>query len=251
MKKLFFAILFISFFASGQNTALFEEANKLYNEGDYEGAINKYEKILESGEHSAELYFNLGNANYKLNHVAPTIYYYEKALLLAPNDEDIRNNMAFAQNMTLDAIETLPQTGIAKMVENSVGRLSYDTWAVLSIVFMILFVATFLFYYFSFKQNLKRLFFITSILAIFLCVLSVSMAFHEYNAVRNDRPAIVFAIESAVKSEPNDRGENVFLLHEGTKVNVTAELNGWKKIKLADGKIGWISSEDIRELKNL
>ncbi|NAS31119.1 tetratricopeptide repeat protein [Flavobacteriaceae bacterium R38] len=253
MKKLIFAIilLFSSFNFAQDNEALFEEANKLYNEGDYEGAIERYEKIVAKGQHSAAIYYNLGNAHYKLNNVAPTIYFYEKALLLSPNDEDINNNISFARNMTLDDIEVLPQTGFNKLIEKSIGKLSYDTWAILSILFIILFVITFLLYYFSFKQQIKRLYFILSALSILICVFSVVFAFQEYNSIQKDRPAIIFAVESDVKSEPNERSENVFLLHEGTKVNVLEELNDWKKIKLLDGKIGWIPQDDLKELKAL
>lgn len=68
----FYLIAFLGF---SQNEALFELGNKLYNDGDYEGAILKYETILKDGKHSAELYFNLGNAHYKLDHIAPSIYY--------------------------------------------------------------------------------------------------------------------------------------------------------------------------------
>ena len=75
-------ILVFCFFSTivfSQNDTLFDEANALYNDGKYAEAIDKYETILDSGQHSAELYFNLGNANYKLNNIAPSIYYYEKA----------------------------------------------------------------------------------------------------------------------------------------------------------------------------
>lgn len=252
MKKLFFLLLILLAFSKldAQNKTLFDEGNTLYNEGDYKGAIEKYTSILESGEHSAALYYNMANANYKLNNIAPTLYYYEKALLLAPNDEDIKNNIVFAQNMTLDAIEVLPQTGFTKIVENSVGKLTYNNWAIVSIVFMFLFVITFLLYYFSYKQQLKRLFFILSITSIAICIFSVIFSFQEFNKFQNDRPAIIFAIESNVKSEPNNRSEDVFLLHEGTKVSVLDDLNDWKKIRLDDGKIGWIPKIDLKELKD-
>ena len=74
---------------------LFEQGNALYNDGNYTEAIEKYQAILKQGKHSAELYFNLGNSYYKLNNIAPSIYYYEKALQLAPDDKDILNNISF------------------------------------------------------------------------------------------------------------------------------------------------------------
>ena len=91
----------------------------MYNEGKYAEAISLYESILATKKHSAALYFNLANAHYKLNHIAPSIYYYEKALQLNPNDSDIKNNLAFAQNMTIDAINDVPEVGFSKLINNT------------------------------------------------------------------------------------------------------------------------------------
>lgn len=251
MKKLLTIIVATaSFFAYAQNDALFKEANSFYNEGEYQKAIANYLKVLETGQHSVSLYYNLGNAYYKVNQIAPSIYYYEKALLLDPNDADVKNNLLFAQNMTIDAIDVLPQTGFTKLVENMISKFSYHTWAVASIVFMILFVTNFLGYYFSIYQNKKRLFFAICLIALIACGLSFAFAYHQYNTIKNQRPAIIFEKETEVRSEPNDRSEEVFLLHEGTKVNVQDELGEWKKIRLTDGKTGWLPTKTLREIKD-
>ena len=91
-----------------QNEQTFEQANDLYNSGYYKEAIDRYDSILEADQHSAELYFNLANCYYKLNEIGPSIFYYEKALKLAPNDSDILNNLGYAQKMTIDAIQEVP-----------------------------------------------------------------------------------------------------------------------------------------------
>lgn len=123
---------FIGTLGFSQNNNLFEQGNTLYNNGDFEKAIAKYESIIDAGEHSASLYFNLANAHYKLNHIAPSIYYYEKALKLAPNDKEIKNNIAFARNMTIDAIEKTPEIGFSKFSKNVTNWLTFDNWAKLS-----------------------------------------------------------------------------------------------------------------------
>ena len=133
-----------------QNETLFEQGNTLYNDGNYTLAIEKYQSILDNGKHSAELYFNLGNAYYKLNNIAPSIYYYEKALQLAPNDKDILNNIAFARNMTIDDIATIPEIGFSKFVNSITNMMSFDAWAMMAVGFLILFVVLFLSYYFSY-----------------------------------------------------------------------------------------------------
>lgn len=251
MKNIILIISFlVSYFSIAQNEELFEQANTLYNEGKYQEAINNYLKISESGKHSPSLYFNLGNSYYKLNQVAPSIYYYEKALLLAPGDADIKNNLLYAQNMTVDAIDALPQTGFSRLFQKIIGKLSYDSWGILSIVFMVLFVTGFLLYYFSVYQEKKRLFFIISMFCLLISLLSLFFSFNQYNYIKNQNPAIVFAKEIGVNAEPNNRSEEVFVLHEGTKVNVEDEMNDWKKITLADGKTGWLPASEIKEVKN-
>ena len=243
-------VLLMCFWVSAQNETLFNEATKVYNEGDYEKAVENYLKILENGEHSAELYFNLGNSYYKLNQIAPSIYYYEKALLLKPNDAEIKNNLAYAQNMTLDAIETMPETGLSKIYKKITGFLSFDQWAYSAIIFMLLFVLAYIaFYYFRYATQ-KRIAFITSIVSLIIAVVSVVFAYVQYNDFRATQPAIIFSEEVVIKSEPNNRSQEAFTLHQGTKVSVLEELNDWKKIQIADGKTGWIRSENIRLLKN-
>ena len=248
-KTIYILTLLISTFAIAQNNELFKQGNNLYNEGEFQDAINTYERILDSENHSAELYFNIANAYYKMNRIAPSVYYYEKALQLAPNDNDIKNNLSFAQNMTIDAIEVIPEMGFSKIIRNIVNKFSYDTWAILSVVFVVLFVILFLAYYFSYSTNRKRLAFLSSNLSLVLVLMTLIFAFQKYKYEQNDNPAIVFAQESEIKSEPNLRSEIIFKLHEGTKIQVLEVYNeNWTKIKLSDGKTGWIPSENIKPL---
>ena len=244
---LFYCFSLIGF---SQNNQIFEEANALYNNGKYAEAIDKYKSILDSDMHSAELYFNLGNANYKLNNIAPSIYYYEKALLLEPNDKDIQNNLAFAQNMTIDAIEKVPVVGFSRIVNNMVNIFKADTWAKIAVSGVLLFVLLFLMYHFSYTSSKKRIAFVVSVISLFIACFSVAMAFQRDSLDKKDNPAIVFAQESRVKSEANKTSEELFRLHEGTKVQVLETYEDWKKIQLADKSTGWIPMKDIKLLKD-
>lgn len=251
MKQLIYILTFLgSTLTFAQNEKLFDEANGLYNDANYAEALEKYKTILDSGEHSAALYFNIANAHYKLNHIAPSIYYYEKALMLKPNDKDIKNNLAFARNMTVDAIDTVPEVGISKLIKNVTNIMSFDAWAKAAVSFVILFVLLFIAYYFSHSTSKKRVMFLTSNFSLVLAILALFLAFHKFRLVSNDRPAIVFAQETKIKSEPNLRSVEAFVLHEGTKVQVLDTVNNWKKIKLSDGKTGWLMAEDIKMVKD-
>ena len=250
MKRITYILaLFISTLSFAQNEVLFDAGNKAYNEGNYQEAITSYERILADGIHSGELYFNLANAYYKLNRIAPSIYYYEKALQLMPNDNEVKSNLSFAQNMTIDAIEVIPEVGLSKIFKGFVNVLSFDAWATISIVFVLVFVLLFLGYYFSVATAKKRLAFVISAIAIILAFVSLVFAFQKYDYDKKDKPAIVFAQESEVKTDPNLRSEVSFVLHEGTKVQVLEIYNeDWAKIKLTDGKTGWIPRSDIKRL---
>ena len=250
MRRIAVVLIFcFSLFGFSQNDELFEEANTLYNEGKYTEAIEKYESILKSGEHSSELYYNLGNANYKLNNIAPSIYNYEKALLLSPNDEEIKNNLAFAQKMTIDAIDKVPQVGFSRIINNMVNTFASDTWAKIAIIGVFVFVLLFLMYHFSYATSRKRIAFVVSIIGLLLACFAVAMAFQKDYLDLKDNPAVVFAQESRVKADPKKSSEEVFRLHEGTKVKVLETYEDWKKIQLSDKSTGWIPTEDIKLLK--
>ncbi|AXG68716.1 tetratricopeptide repeat protein [Kordia sp. SMS9] len=245
---LFVLISSFSFVFGQENTTAFEAANKAYNDGNFPEAITQYKAILKTGKHSAAIYYNLGNAYYKSNEIGSSIYYFEKALQLSPNDEDIINNLAFAKNMTIDAIEPLPKTQLSKFVNRITNTFTYNQWAWMAIIFGFLCVISFLLYQFSYETLKKRIYFLISFIAFLFILGSVAIAYQQYGKAQADRPAIVFAKETAVKAEPNLRSDEVFVLHEGTKVQVLDTVDNWKKIQLIDGKIGWIIAEDVNEL---
>ncbi|MBT8246103.1 MAG: tetratricopeptide repeat protein [Winogradskyella sp.] len=240
-----------SVFNNAQNEAIFEEGNTLYNQGKYAEAVDKYEVLLKSDKESAALYFNLGNAHYKLNNIAPSIFYYEKAKLLKPSDKEIQNNLSFAQNMTIDAIDKVPEVGFSRLFNNLINRFSADTWAKIAVGGVLLFVLLFLFYHFAYATTQKRIAFVISLFSIILSLFSVIMAFQKSSLEKKNNPAIVFAQETRVKADPNKTSEELFRLHEGTKVQVLEAYNNWYKIEIADKTTGWIPSEDIKTLRNL
>lgn len=251
MKKIALLIcLFSLSFGFAQNETLFNEATELYNNGEYSAAIENYEQILENGQHSASLYFNLGNCYYKLNSIGPSIYYYEKALLLSPNNPEILSNLRFAQNMRLDAIDEMPKTELSRIYNIVVGMFSYDQWAYIAVGLVFLFVLAYMAYYFLRSANQKRAAFISSVFALTLGVVCILMAYLNHQQYKNDDPAIVFSKEVKVNSEPNNNSSAVFTIHEGTKVNVLDELEGWKRIRIADGQTGWLQASAIKSLKD-
>ncbi|MDD5149392.1 MAG: tetratricopeptide repeat protein [Flavobacterium sp.] len=247
MKNILYLLLLTTqvFFAQSG----FDKGNYLYQKGRYEEAVSQYESVLKSNNQSAELYFNIGNCYYKLNKVAPAIYNYEKALVLNPDDQEIQNNLKFAQKLTIDEVKEVPKVGFSKMINDFTSTFHYNTWAWISVGFSAVFLLFFIGYYFSQITLTKRIFFFGMFVLLLLLLISVSAAISEKNEFENEKPAVVFVEAALVKSEPQMLSSTVFTLHEGTKVFVLETLNNWKKIQLTDGTEGWIEQAAIKEVK--
>ena len=250
MKKIVFSIALLFSLVAVSQTAnnLFSKANNLYQTGKYTEAIELYSIIEKQELISDDLFFNLGNCYYKLNKVAPSIYYYEKALKINPANEDASINLAFAKRMTIDVIEDLPKTFLQRFSASVIQKLPFDTWAIIAVLASILASILFLLYHFSFSSRKKLFYFNTSIFAVFVLAISVFFAFQNYKTVQKDRTAIIFVAKVEIKNAPSTSSEEVFELHEGTKVIVLDALDNWRKIKIADGKVGWIYADDLKEI---
>jgi len=250
MKKIVFSIALLFSLVAVSQTAnkLFSKANNLYQTGKYTEAIELYSIIEKQELISDDLFFNLGNCYYKLNKVAPSIYYYEKALKINPANEDASINLAFAKRMTIDVIEDLPKTFLQRFSASVIQKLPFDTWAIIAVLASILASILFLLYHFSFSSRKKLFYFNTSIFAVFVLLITVFFAFQNYKTVQKDRTAIIFVAKVEIKNAPSTSSEEVFELHEGTKVIVLDALDNWRKIKIADGKVGWIYADDLKEI---
>lgn len=248
MKTLKFILLFfLPILMFGQTS--FDKANELYKQENYQKAIDTYEEILESGQHSVELYYNLGNAYYKLNKIAPAIYNYEKALLLEPNNSDVKNNLKFVQNMMIDSFTEIPKVGFSNWLSGFTSVYHYDIWANIAIGFSFLVLLSFIGYYFISRIVLKRSFFGLAVLFLVCSILSVMIASFEKNQSENYNPAIVFSESVTVKSEPNASASNAAVIHEGTKVYIQESLDQYYKVELPNRMNGWILKNSVKTLK--
>lgn len=228
---------------------LLEEAAKLYNLEKYSEAAAAYERILRSGKHSAGLYFNLGNAHYKMNQLGPSILYYEKALLLDPGDKQIRQNLRFAEQMRIDAIEVLPETFGQRLSTTFLGAFHYDTWAALAVAFSVLLSGFYVVYFVAQESRRKRLFFILGSVSVLLFLICLGAGLAGRAAYLKEQPAILFGDSVRLTSAPNPRSELLFELHEGTKVYLLDELDDWARVRLPNGVTGWLQRNQLVAIK--
>jgi tetratricopeptide (TPR) repeat protein len=247
--SIFFFFLFTNTIISQDLKSIFEEANYEYNRGDYNKSISLYEKILEKGSHSSALYYNLGNANYRLNKVAESIYYFEKAKEIDPSNEDIIFNSSFAENMTIDYIEALPKSQMEELKIKIFKLFSINQWSKITILLSWILMVLFSAYVINLNPFLKRVFFTLSLLNFIILILSFSITFFVDKEKKLKEYAILFSDQANIWSEPNQRGDIQFILHKGTKVSLIEKLDEWQKIRIVNGSEGWIKSPFLKSLK--
>lgn len=224
---------------------LFDQANKTYRSGDYTKAVELYKQVLKEGYHSSSLYYNLGNSYYKQEDYAQAILNYERARKMNPQDDDILFNLKMANLNTVDKIEPVPQLFYEQWWSNFVNTTDADGWAKLAVMLLWIAVVLAVFYLFARSIAMRKIGFLSSAFALFtfLFLLFVS---HIANKQLNDNHAAIIINASAyIKSSPDDKSTNLFMLHGGTRIEILDQLQSWKKIRIANGNVGWVSKEDV------
>ncbi len=200
------------------------------------------------GYSASSLYFNLGNAWYKQSNFPKAILYYEKARLLDPTDEDIRQNLAIANSRIVDKIENIPEFFLKRWISGLAVLFSPDQWALLSLLIFALSLSAFFLYIFTNGYGLKKFGFTAGVILIALSFTGIFFMEKRKQLIRNSSGAIVMAPVVNVKSSPDEQGTSVFVLHEGTRVVIIDSVLQWKEVKIPDGNKGWILDQDLAKI---
>ena len=235
-------------YAQNNYNTLFQEANQLYQKQNYNQAIQKYEQITADKVQSFEVFFNLGNAYYKTGNFTKAILNYERAKKIKPDDEEVLMNLAIANQNTLDKIEAAPKVFYEQWWENYLSESTSDQSAVTLIIFFWLTIVTVALFLYLKNIVLKK----TAFFAAFI-FLAISIFYFAVTGIRQKREhasqeGLIISQSALIKSSPDDKGTNLFMLHEGTKINILDELGYWKKIRIPNGNEGWIKSKDIETI---
>lgn len=221
------------------------EADSAYARQHYQDAIKQYEALLQEGV-SADLYYNLGNAYYRSENFTRAIINYERALLLEPGDKDIRHNLQLARQKTTDKLSPSADFFLVTWYRSLVNIMGVDSWAWMALVALAMGVVLFLVYLFSSRVSLQKVGFFGAAFMLLFFLIANLFAWHQSQVLTHRTGAVVIASETAVKSTPAQNGTNLFMLHEGTKVEITDDsMKDWKEVRLPDGKEGWISTSSI------
>ena len=227
---------------------LWSSANEAYNNAEYATALERYNAILDRGLHSAALYYNLANTHFKPEQLGKAILYYNRALRLSPADEDIRHNMEYAEQMTKDSIEEIPEFILTTWVRAVRGALSSTAWSVISLILLAAALAMALFYLLAQRLALRKMGFYTMVIAALLFILTSLFAWSEREMIVNSKEAIIMSSAVSIKSSPDRAATELFVLHEGTKVSIGHEIAGWAEVRISDGRKGWVEQSRIEKI---
>lgn len=233
------AVLFAA--DKGKIPQLFLEANQAYEKGDYNTSADLYERILSNGIYSGMIYYNLGNSYAKMGQTGKALLNYRRAESLIPRNGDLKFNLQYVLDQRKDKIETKTKIPFARAFFFWYYWLSLKELLFIFIAINLLFwsLSLFLFY----KQN-DVIRWIRGIAFFLFLIFGISLGTKAY-AQKFIHHGVVITSEATVRSGNGHNHSALFILHEGSEFLVNETAKGWTKISLADGKIGWISSDAI------
>lgn len=249
MRRSELLILFILFFsvafADSSIDELMKKANDFYVKGQFEEAIKIYESLVQEGYEGTSLYYNLGNSYYRIGKIGYAILYYEKALKLSPDDEDVQHNLQLVKMNIKDKIEELPPFFLFKIWESVLSSLSSEGWTILSYILFLTILFTLGFYFFAKNIPQQRIAFYSFVFSLVLFLTSVGLLIVKLNQESKLKYGIVLETSLTAKSSPDPKGRDAFIVHEGLKVRIEDKVDKWVKIRLEDGQVGWVENFSI------
>ena len=227
---------------------LWDRANTAYINGDFHTATEVYEQILSRGLTSVKLYYNLANSYFKEGQLGKSVLFYRRALRLAPGNDDIRYNLSVAEARTKDNIEQIPEFFLTEWMRDVRHTMSCTAWSIVSLAALVCALALFLAYLLAQRLPLRKTGFYGTLVAVAVFMLTSWFAMGERREMLDDTQAVVMSLSTAVKSSPDKSATDLFVLHEGTLVEISDRLDNWCEVTIADGKKGWLECKTIETI---
>ncbi|TVR40739.1 MAG: tetratricopeptide repeat protein [Bacteroidia bacterium] len=251
---IFWFIFFLPVLTAGSEVAteaitdpdvLMDKANQAYTDESYYEAIALYQEILNTSLESSALYYNLGNAWFKAGYTGKAILYYERALRLDPRDGAIRHNLQLARSQITDRIDPLPRLFFHEWYDTLIRWQSPDGWARTLIGMISLMVVSVVLFFVLRYPWQKKPSFALALIFLFLALFSGHATRRQYMHIHTNKEAIVMMPRHTARSAPGERGIDVFVVHEGTKVTILNQVREWYEVRLANGNVGWIQENAL------
>lgn len=230
-------------FADSDAAEIYNRANKLYADKEYNKALELYLELVDRGIENAALYYNLANTYFKAGIIGSAVLYYERALYLKPLDREIRDNLKFVRMSLEDKISPLYSESLNRVFQLIGAIFNLKVVLIIELIFFTAFCGLLILNTLSHSDS-RPLRPIIVLCAVFLAVSIAGMTTRIIN--EKTHPAgIVLEKEVDVNSSPIPESENVFVLHEGTKIKIIERRDEWIRFRIADGREGWTRADTI------
>jgi tetratricopeptide (TPR) repeat protein len=210
---------------------LFERANAAYQSGDFAGAERHYRQILDAGIDSGVVWYNAGNAYFKQKKLGSAIYCWERAQKRLPRDPDIRANLELASLLVVDRIEVAAEPLLVRWLNGAVHYLTpeQESWA-----FLLLFGAAGAFSAVAIRARrsataLRALIAAGLTAALALCIAG-SFGWKAYESAFL-RSGVIVVEKADIRSGPGTDNITVVTVHEGTRLRVLGQTQGWLRVR--------------------
>jgi len=237
---LFIFLLCFEYLNAQELESLMQTGNDFYQNKQYKEAITSFETIIKQGYLSSELYYNLGNSYFRYGKIGKAILYYEKSLKVSPGNDDASHNLKIANARTVDKIQNIPPLFFIKGWNILLSSFTSKGWQVIIFIFYILLLICIAIYFLVRNIQFQKSAFIFGFLNIIILFLAVILFFSSLSRESNNEFGILQQTVVAAKISPDEQSDDAFVVHEGIKFRIEDELNNWVKIKLSDGKVGWL-----------
>lgn len=225
-----------------------QQASEYYRNAEFDKAIGVYEQLRNEGYEGTSLYFNLANSYYRVGKLGYAILNYERALKLSPNDEDVKHNLAFANLSTVDRIQPLPTFFLFEWWETLLTSLSVNGWTYAAYFFFIILLFLIVLYFFARTISQQKIILFSGLGTLIIFLMIVSLLVVKINREQTFISGVIVEQSTTVKTSPDPKSTDAFVIHEGLKVNLEDRLDEWVKIKLADGKVGWVEKGTVEKI---
>ncbi len=246
MIKRIFMVMVAACALAAASAATKAEADALYEKEKYSEAAAAYQSVMNDNGVAYEIYYNLGNCYYKLDDMPRAVLNYERAYLLNPGDADVRTNLALARGKTVDKVVPPSEMFFVtwwRELTHSMDIASWTAVGIFSFVLMLIGVALYMFM----SQLWIRKVGVYGSMALFIVLLVSNLAaFSQHRDMVSRDTAIVMSPAVTVKSSPSDRSTDLFVIHEGSKVEIIDDsMSEWKEVKFEEGKQGWVPADAV------
>jgi len=225
----------------GSPADLFSRGNAAYEAGNYQQAVTLYDSAI-AGAKSAELFYNRGNAHFKLGEIGRAIADYNRAYVLKPHDKDIIHNLAFARQFRPDKSLTI-ENPLTRMFTVALRLLDAASARVLAGLFFFLALGALAL---LFVRGQRLFGWIAIGLGVLFLYCFISSA--SWGAVTGAEHVVVAQPELTLRSGPGPEYKEIAVVHDGLEVMLREQRPGYVLIQIPGGDGGWAESASVEQV---